>query len=153
MKKLLFCVFLLFPFITNAHVNVYPKSGPAGSYSLVAFNLPHACESGKTKLTIIPQGEGWLIKPEQTSDWKVDFKIRKLKEPYTGRSGKTVYDEISEVSYTGNLRHYLSKQFNVLVKSPETPGEIHFLTKMECKNSDENEENDVKFEVKEKQNK
>jgi uncharacterized protein YcnI len=153
MKKLLFSLLMLFSITSFAHVNVYPKSGPAGSYSLVTFNLPHACKTGKTKLTIIPLGEGWLIKPEQTGDWKVDFRVRKLKEPYTGKSGITVYDEVSEVTYTGKLQQYLSKQFNMLVKAPETPGEIHFQTIMQCSGKNETEENIVKFEVKEKQNK
>lgn len=154
MKKLVVLLFLFISFSSQAHVAIYPRSGPAGEYNLITFNLPHSCDSGSTKLTIkTPEGvEGLTIRPEQKGDWKSELKMRTLKEPIVGKSGKITYEEPSEVTYIGDLKKWMSKQFTIHFKAPSTPTKLVFKTLIECKNRDQNESVDATFELKEKEN-
>ncbi|WP_350348288.1 YcnI family protein [Agromyces sp. G08B096] len=89
------------PLSASAHVGVEPTSTAEGSYTVVAFAIPHGCgDSPTTKLTFtMPEGVD-RVTPTVNSGWTIEKVVEELPEPKTDSHGANLVDRDAQVVYT-----------------------------------------------------
>lgn len=120
----------------SAHVTVTPSSTQAGSYSVLSFGVPHACNgSPTTRVSIQVPTELSTVTPTVHPGWTVEKVTEPLDPPVDDGHGGLRTERVAEVVYTATTplpegyRDVLSLQ----VKLPDTLGEtLYFPAVQTC---------------------
>lgn len=117
----------------QAHVTLETRSAEAGSYYKAVLKVGHGCEGSAVKQVIVSIPEGVQgAKPMPKAGWQIDIQRTRLPKSYTSH-GKTITEDVSQVSWTGGPlpdAHY--DEFVLAVKLPEQPGKLYWKVSQIC---------------------
>lgn len=119
--------------LAHAHIVLAQPEAPAGSSYRATFKVGHGCDGSPiTAITVrLPAGARGA-KPMPKAGWLIERRIDKLAEPYTSH-GKTITDDVSEVTWRGGLLpEGFYDEFVLQVQLPATPGPLWFKVKQVC---------------------
>lgn len=120
----------------SAHVTVSPSSAAAGSYTVLAFSVPHGCDgSPTTKVTVKIPEQVPSVTPTVNSNWTIEKKMVNLSKPIDDGHGGKLTERVDQVVYTAKtpLPADMRDVFELSVKLPETVGKtLTFPTVQTC---------------------
>jgi uncharacterized protein YcnI len=120
--------------VAQAHAVLERAEAPADSYFKVVIGIAHGCEGSPTLRVRIRIPEGVIsVKPQPKAGWELSIRREKLPNPIDAGHGRTITDEVTEVTWSGRLLDENYDEFVMSVKLPDRPGDIlHFATVQEC---------------------
>lgn len=105
-----------------AHVGVSPSSGPAGSYTVLTFSVPHGCEgSPTTKIAINIPEQVVSVTPTRNALWDVSKTMVQLETPIQPEEGDQITERVGAVVYTAKtpLPNGYRDAFELSLQLPE----------------------------------
>jgi uncharacterized protein YcnI len=127
------CAALASPDAASAHATLERTEALTDSYYKATLRVPHGCEGSPTLRVrvLIPEGVTGT-KPQPKPGWQLMIRRDKLSKPFT-QHGKTITEDVAEVTWTGKLLDEHLEEFGMMVKLPDAPGEtLYFRTVQEC---------------------
>ena len=121
---------LLAPLPAYAHVVAAPGEAKAGSYSVIAFRVGHACAAGDATLGLrveIPDGVA-SARPQPKTGWIIATEKTDEADPAKRRT--------TSVSWTGRLPDDQFDDFAVLMKLPAATGDLVFPVVQTCEHGE-----------------
>ncbi len=120
--------------VASAHIEPSPGSAAAGSFQLVAFQVPHGCDGSPTKSISIQIPAGVIyVKPQVKSGWRIAMKKGKLPVPGTLFGEKVTTGVVSVTWSGGSLPDAYYDTFNLDILVPNKVGKtIYFPTVQRC---------------------
>lgn len=124
-------------FAANAHVDIKEGSVEAGSYTILTFGVPHACDgTATTKIAIqIPEGIN-AVTPTRNNLYTVEKMMEELATPLTDSHGNEVTERVAQVIYTATvpLPDGQRDAFELSLQIPENAAEstLFFPTVQTC---------------------
>ena len=118
----------------GAHIEPSPGSAPAGSFQLVAFQVPHGCDGSPTKSISIKVPAGVIyVKPQVKPGWRITLAKGKLPVPGTLFGEKVTTGVLSVTWSGGSLPDAYYDTFNLDILVPNKVGKtIYFPTVQRC---------------------
>ncbi|WP_096422427.1 DUF1775 domain-containing protein [Microcella alkaliphila] len=99
------------PLSASAHVSASATSTAAGSYTVVAFSVPHGCEASPTEVVTISMPESVpSVTPTVNPNWSVEKQFEDAADP--NRVTAVVYTAIAE-PLAADLRDVFELSFRV----------------------------------------
>ena len=119
--------------VAGAHIEPSPESAAAGSFQLVAFQVPHGCDGSPTKSISIQIPAGVIyVKPQVKSGWRISLKKGKLPVPGRLRREGHHRSALGDVE-RWNLPDASYDTFNLDILVPNKVGKtIYFPTVQRC---------------------
>jgi uncharacterized protein YcnI len=120
--------------LANAHAVLERREAPADSYFKAVIGIGHGCEGSPTLRVRVRIPEGVIsVKPQPKAGWELSIRKDKLPKPVDAGHGRTITEEVAEVTWSGRLLNENYDEFVLQVKLPDSPGEtLYFLTVQEC---------------------
>lgn len=137
MKTTLLMALLALAGAAHAHITLETPEAEAGKPYKAVLRVGHGCDGSATKQLVVTLPDGLRgAKPVPKPGWTLSTTRAPLKTAYESH-GKTITDELAEVSWTANteadqLQDAWYDEFTVRGTLPAEPGELWFKVRQVC---------------------